>query len=201
MHAYTDRGFNSAVVQGALFNFAFYGLLFALSLMLQQGRGLSPMTSGLLFLPLTGLIAVGNLCAAPVAHRFGRRAVLLIGQAVLTIALLALAWASTASGLWPLILALIPTGFSSGLLVPTMTSQSIAAVEPSLRGAASAAFNTSRQVGAAIGIATFGPLLGTAHNLNAGFIACLVVATLATAGAFLLTAVVTPASAAKAGLR
>lgn len=41
-------------LQGALFNFAFYGVLFAMSLLLQQGRGLSAVTSGLLFLPLTG---------------------------------------------------------------------------------------------------------------------------------------------------
>ncbi|HLV55132.1 MAG TPA: hypothetical protein VKY71_06130 [Actinotalea caeni] len=44
----------TASLQGALFNFAFYGVLFAMSLLLQQGRGLSEVTSGLLFLPLTG---------------------------------------------------------------------------------------------------------------------------------------------------
>lgn len=44
----------TACLQGALFNFAFYGVLFAMSLLLQQGRGLSAVTSGLLFLPLTG---------------------------------------------------------------------------------------------------------------------------------------------------
>ncbi|HEY7046579.1 MAG TPA: MFS transporter [Jatrophihabitantaceae bacterium] len=184
---YSDRGFVSAAGQGALFNFAFYGLLFALSLMLQQGRGLSTMASGLLFLPLTGLIAVGTLCAAPFAQRIGRRGVLGIGQTVLAVTLLAVAWASTSAALWPLVLALVPAGFSAGLLVPTMTSQSIAAVEPALHGAASAAFNTSRQVGAAIGIATFGPLLGTAHDLTNGFVACVVVGAAATAVALALT--------------
>jgi DHA2 family methylenomycin A resistance protein-like MFS transporter len=98
------------------------------------------------------------------------------------------AWASTSSALWPLAVALVPAGFSAGLLVPTMTSQSIAAVEPALHGAASAAFNTSRQIGAAIGIATFGPLLGSAHNLTYGFITCVVVGSAATAAALLLTA-------------
>jgi DHA2 family methylenomycin A resistance protein-like MFS transporter len=176
---YSDRIFISTAAQGALFNFAFYGLLFAMSLMLQQGRGLSALTSGLLFLPLTGLISVGSLCAAPLAQRVTRRAVLGIGQTVLVLTLLAL---------WPLAVALIPAGFSAGLLVTTMTSQSIAAVERSLHGAASAAFNTSRQVGAAIGIATFGPLLGATHDLNNGFITCLIVGAAATLIALLLTA-------------
>lgn len=183
---YADRGFVTTAAQGALFNFAFYGLLFAMSLMLQQGRGFSAMTSGLLFLPLTGLIAVAAVCAAPLAQRIGRRAVLGVGHAVLTVALLAVAWASTAPNVWLLVLALVPAGFSSGLLVPTMTSQSIAAVDPALHGAASAAFNTSRQIGAAIGIATFGPLLG-ATDLKSGFIACTFVAAGATAVGLALT--------------
>jgi DHA2 family methylenomycin A resistance protein-like MFS transporter len=187
---YSDRGFVSAAVQGALFNFAFYGLLFALSLMLQQGRGLGALASGLLFLPLTGLISIGTLRAAPIAGRIGRPAVLGLSQAVLAVTLLAVAWASTSSALWPLVLALLPAGFFSGLLVPTMTSQSIAAVEPALHGAASAAFNTARQVGGAIGIATFGPLLGASHNLRDGFVTCVLVASGATAAALLLTLVV-----------
>ncbi len=110
---YSDPGFVSAGAQGALFNFAFYGLLFAMSLMLQQGRGLSALVSGLLFLPLTGLISIGTLCAAPLAGRIGRPAVLGVGQAVLAATLLAVAWASTSSALWPLVLALLPAGFFS----------------------------------------------------------------------------------------
>jgi MFS transporter, DHA2 family, methylenomycin A resistance protein len=195
---YSDRGFVTAAVQGALFNFAFYGLMFAMSLMLQQGRGLDALTSGLLFLPLTGLIAVGTLCAAPFAQRVGRRAVLGIGQTVLAVTLLAVAWASTSSALWPLVLALVPAGLSAGMLAPTMISQAIAAVEPTLHGGASAAFNTSRQVGAAIGIATFGPLLGTTQNLRTGFIACVVVSAAATVLELVLTFLVRPAPVAKA---
>jgi MFS transporter, DHA2 family, methylenomycin A resistance protein len=184
---YSDRGFVSSAVQGALFNFAFYGLLFAMSLMLQQGRGLNAWTSGLLFLPLTALISVGTLCAAPFARRVGRRAVLAIGQTVMAVTFLAVAWASTSDALSPFVFALLPVGFSGGLLVPTMTSQSIAAVEPGLHGAASAAFNTSRQVGGAIGVATFGPLLGTSRDLGNGFIACVVVGAAATAAALVVT--------------
>ncbi|MBO0872886.1 MAG: MFS transporter [Pseudonocardia sp.] len=195
---YSDRGFVTAAIQGALFNFAFYGLMFAMSLMLQQGRGLDALTSGLLFLPLTGLIAVGTLCAAPLAQRVGRRAVLGTGQTVLAVSLLAVAWASTSSALWPLVLALVPAGLSAGMLAPTMISQAIAAVEPALHGAASAAFNTSRQVGAAIGIATFGPLLGVTQNFRNGFIACVVVSAAATAAELALTSLVRPAPAVEA---
>lgn len=184
---YSDRTFVATAIQGGLFNFTFYGLLFAMSLMLQDGRGLSALVAGLLFLPLTGLISVGTLRTARLTQRFGRPRVIGISQAVLTVTLLAVAWAASASSLWPLMIALLPAGFFSGLLVPAMTSQSIAAVEPALHGAASAAFNTSRQVGGAIGIATFGPLLGTSHDLKSGFITCVLVTAAATGLTLLLT--------------
>lgn len=187
---YSDRSYVATAVQGALFNFTFYGLLFAMSLMLQQGRGLSALVSGLLFLPLTGLISIGGLRAPSLTHRLGRARVIGISQAVLTVTLLAVAWAASASSLWALTLALLPAGFVSGLLVPAMTSQSIAAVEPDLHGAASAAFNTARQVGGALGVATFGPLLGTTHDLTAGFVTCVLVTSAATAAALLITVTV-----------
>ena len=72
-------------------------------------------------------------------------------------------------------------------------SQAIAAVVPALHRSASAAFNTSRQIGAAIGIATFGPLLGTVHDLGDEFIICLLAGCAATSAALLLTATTWPA--------
>jgi len=91
-----------------------------------------------------------------------------------------------------MILALLPVGFSAGVLVPTMTTGAISAVQPSAHGAASAVFNTSRQVGAAIGIATFGPLLGSATGLRDGFVTCVLVAAAATVAAFALTLINRP---------
>jgi DHA2 family methylenomycin A resistance protein-like MFS transporter len=176
---YRDATFVGASLQGALFNFAFYGLLFALGLMLQQGRHLDAFASGLLFLPLTAAIPVASMCAASLAPRLGRGRLLFLGHGLLTASLLLIALAGTAAALWPLALALVPAGFSGGLLVPAMTAQSLTTVEPGAHGAASAAFNTARQVGSAIGVATLGPLLG-AGSLSASFQRCLLVAAAAT---------------------
>jgi DHA2 family methylenomycin A resistance protein-like MFS transporter len=184
---YRDVTFVSAGLQGTLFNFAFYGLLFAMGLMLQQGRHLDAFTSGLVFLPLTGAIPVANTCAAVLSHRLGRRTLLLIGHGLLTASLLLIALAASTAALWPLMLALLPAGFSSGLLVPTMTAQSLTTVARDAHGAASAAFNTARQVGSAIGVAALGPLLGTT-SLTAGFQRCLLVGAAATVVALTLAA-------------
>ncbi len=185
---YRTVTFAVPTVQGALFNFAFYGLLFALGLMLQQGRGLSAIVAGLLFLPLTGLIPVGAIAAAPLARRRSLRTVLGAGQSLLALSLVATAMIGAAHALWLLVLALVPVGFSAGLLVPTMTSLSLAGVEPGLHGAASSVFNTSRQVGAAIGIATYGPLLGDTGDVTDGFAFCVLIGAIATVVALLLGA-------------
>lgn len=184
---YAHRGFRTVMAQGALFNFTFYGLLFALSLLLQQGRGMSAFASGLLFLPLTGLISVGSLCAAPLGHRLGRRAVLALGQSAIALSLLGLAWAAGATALWPLALALVPAGLCAGMLVPTMTAQALATAGAEVHGAASAIFNTSRQFGGAVGVAVLGPLLGTADDLTHGFRVVALLGSAATATALLLT--------------
>ncbi|MDQ1293233.1 MAG: transporter, family, methylenomycin resistance protein [Actinomycetota bacterium] len=184
---YRDRTFLGSGAQGALFNFAFYGLLFALSLLLQQQRGLDALGAGLSFLPLTGMVAVGNLSAPRLAARIGRPRVLLAGQVLLTLSLAAVAFTGGLAVSWPLLLALAPAGFSSGLLVPTMTSQTLTTVETALHGAASAAFNTSRQLGAAVGVATFGPLLGIGLGLRDGFTVCILLAAAGTVVAGVLT--------------
>jgi DHA2 family methylenomycin A resistance protein-like MFS transporter len=57
-----------------------------------------------------------------------------------------------------------------------------------LVGAASGAFNTSRQLGGAIGVALFGILLGAGGHLGTGFTECMVVSIICIAVSTVLTA-------------
>ncbi|HEY3682318.1 MAG TPA: MFS transporter [Streptosporangiaceae bacterium] len=182
--------FTGSVVLGLLFNFAFYGLMFALSLLLQQAKGLSALATGLTFLSLTGLIAVGNLFAPPLAHRFGVRAAVHTGQALFAAGLIATAYTAVLDPRWPLVLALLPTGFGTGLMVPTMTARLIESAPAALAGAASAAFNTSRQFGSAIGVAIFGALMTTSGDYVGGFRTSMIIAIAAVAVSAVITATV-----------
>lgn len=180
--------FTGSAALGALFNFTFYGVMFALSLLLQQVKGESATFAGLSFLPLTGLIAIGNLVAPRLAARRTSNFVLFLGQALFGVGLLASLFTGVLEPAWPLLIALLPAGFGAGLLVPTMTSRLLETAAPHLAGAASGAFNTSRQVGGAIGVAAFGPLLGTGAALTDGFQLCLALAVVAVAASVLITA-------------
>ncbi|MFI9275472.1 MFS transporter [Kitasatospora sp. NPDC052896] len=175
---------------GALFNFAFYGLMFALSLLLQQVRGDSPLTAGLSFLPLTGLITAANLVAPRLTARRGSTFVLLVGLALFAAGLLGTALTEPLSSSLPLLLCLLPVGFGGGLIVPTMTTRLLESAPPELAGAASGAFNTARQVGGAVGVAVFGPLLGTGSELTQGFRLCVLLSVAAAALGALISATV-----------
>lgn len=174
---FSDRVYRTTLLQGALFNFSFFGLMFAMGLMLQQGRGMTAFQSSLLFLPLTAAVLVSNLLTAWLSDRFGTIRILAIAQVVFIMALLALGWTGVAGSLPGMVISLIPSGLAAGILVPIMTGQSLTTMPYELQGAASGGFNTARQLGSAIGVAVFGLLLGT--DLITGFGKCLAAAAVA----------------------
>jgi DHA2 family methylenomycin A resistance protein-like MFS transporter len=167
--------FIGSAILGALFNLSFYGVLFALSLLLQDVKGESALRAGLSFLPLTGLIFVGSLIAPRISLRTSTNSVLYLGQTLLAGGLLLTIFTAPLAQAWPLAISLLPMGFGSGLLVPTMTARMLESLPQDLTGAASGSFNTSRQLGGAIGVALFGTLLGSSSHINTGFTTCLTV--------------------------
>ncbi|WP_133645988.1 MFS transporter [Paraburkholderia flava] len=164
-----NRTFSAAVLFGICVNLTYYGVVFVLSLYLQQVRGDTPLQAGLAFLPLTGGFLVSNVASGWVVARYGSRVPMIIGAltGMLGYGLLHFADAQT-----PLIgllvpFLLIPSGM--GLAVPAMTTAILASVEPQRAGTASAILNTARQAGGAVGVAAFGALAsggGAAHIVS-----------------------------------
>ena len=161
---------------GFFFNFMFYGVLFALSLYFQNGLGYNALLAGISFLPFTGLVTAGNLVAPRVAERTHRLHVLIFGEALVAVSLLIGALAGYCDLRLLLFAALLPGGFGSGLLVPTMTSQTLVTVPIDSHGSATAGFNTFRQLGGAFGVSIFGPLVAGVADVRGGFVASLFVA-------------------------
>jgi DHA2 family methylenomycin A resistance protein-like MFS transporter len=182
----TNRSYLAVLAQGLAFNFALFGLVFVLGVLLQRGRGFSVGQSALVLSALTGSIMAGNLLAAFAGRPARSRRRLAATQAALAAALALTGWAAATGSTSALVLALAPTGLAAGILVPTMTTRVLAAVPLELHGTASAVFNTVRSVGSAVGVAVFGLLLGNApgaglapESLTAGFVRCAVAGCLA----------------------
>ena len=88
LELFRSRPVAVSVSVGFTFTIAFYGLVFLLSLYLQDVRGLSPLATGLAFVPMTGLTAFVTLVAPRAAARFGPRVPIALGQLLIVVGLL-----------------------------------------------------------------------------------------------------------------
>jgi DHA2 family methylenomycin A resistance protein-like MFS transporter len=156
-----NRTFSAAVLFGICVNLTYYGTVFVLALYLQHARGQTPLQAGLAFLPLTGGFLLSNVASGWAVARYGTRGPMIVGALIagLGYALLVPVTATTPLAAILLPFLLIPSGM--GLAVPAMTTTVLASVEPARAGTASAALNTARQAGGAVGVAAFGALAGS----------------------------------------
>lgn len=148
-----------SVAGGFTFTVAFYGLVFLLSLYLQQIRGLSPLATGLAFVPMTGLTAVVTLLTPRIAARSGPYLPMAAGQVLMALGLVGIGLAATNAPIWLLAVLTIPVGLGASLTVPTLTTLVVGSVPAERAGTASGVLNTCRQLGGALAIAVFGALV------------------------------------------
>ncbi|MFI6375696.1 MFS transporter [Streptomyces sp. NPDC050546] len=187
---------------GFALNIGFYGMVFLLSLYLQQTRGLSPLATGMAFLPMTLLTACVSPTTAWFAARFGARMPVITGQLVMAFGLVILALAPATAPTWLLVVLMIPVGAGGSLAVPAVTALLLDRVPGERAGTASGVLNASRQVGGALAVAVFGALVAQHgsffHGLRTSLLsaAALVLATAATS--LLLRPAPTSATAAPA---
>lgn len=156
---------------GFALNAGFYGIIFMLGLYYQELRGMSGIGAGLMFVPLAAVITSTNLLSPPMAERFGRRWVIVIGQAVMVLAMFAVIPLDADTPLWLVLVLLVPTGMGGAFAVPALTALLMDAVPAERAGTASGLLNSLRQTGGAMSVALFGVLLasdagGTGFSLS-----------------------------------
>ncbi len=143
-----------------------FGLFLFLTHHLQTVLDLSPLLSGLAFLPMVACIMLSaNLANTVGLPRFGPRIVLTTGLAVGALALARLsrldADSGYASGVLP---SLIGMGIGMGMIVSPAMSTATAGVRPGDTGVASALVNTMQQVGGSLGITVLSTIAATASD-------------------------------------
>jgi DHA2 family methylenomycin A resistance protein-like MFS transporter len=172
-----------ALTAGFIGMVGFYGVVFLQSLYFQQERGQSPWQTGLLFLPMTALVAILNPVAARTAVRFGRMPTIVGGLLTVAVGLAALGVAPVDMPVVLVAALMIPVGVGGSFTVPPITSLLIDSVPAPQAGTAGGVLNTSRQLGGSLGVAVFGAIVA-----QAGFMPGLRISLLLTALAVLATA-------------
>jgi MFS transporter, DHA2 family, methylenomycin A resistance protein len=145
---------------GTIVNLTYYGIIFIISLYLQQLLGYSAIQAGVAYLPLTATFIVANLVSGWLTGRAGPRTPMVIGAIVGATGFALLLPLGATSRYSSMIVAFILIPGGMGLAVPAMTTATLAAVDRKWAGTVAALLNTARQAGGAIGVAIFGALVG-----------------------------------------
>lgn len=147
------RPFRLLIIAGFLVTFSHVSVLFLESFHLQVSRGWDPIASGLALLPLSVGVIAGSSISSRASKRYGERLTTVRGLLVAALGmavLIALPWGLPASAVG---VANALVGFGSGLALPGISAVAMLAVPRHQAGVASAALNTARQLGGAIGVA------------------------------------------------
>jgi MFS family permease len=183
-----NRGFTSGMLVGLAVFAAGTGLLFVLSLFLQEGLHASPRDASLGLVPLTlGLIAAGFAAMGGLVAKLGRRLVF-IGLAVV---LAGCGWvlalvdhSGTNVGLWTLAPALFVIGIGIGLCFVTIPTVALGDAKPDEAGSASGSLSSIQQLASAIGSAAVASIFfhaatsGLDHAMKVSLIVVLAVTAL-----------------------
>jgi EmrB/QacA subfamily drug resistance transporter len=139
-----------------------YAFFFLVSLYVQQVLGYSPLEAGLAFLPFTVGIIVGAGVSQPLAKRIPVHFIALIGIGLAILGLIILRGAGVdGTYLGNLLPGIIPMSIGMGMTFLPLTLVATTGVSASDAGLASGLFNTSQQVGGALGLAVLSTIAAT----------------------------------------
>ena len=162
------RLFNSATrtvanVSRGLVYAGMFGMFFFAGQFLQDVQGYSPLRAGLAFLPVPFSVFVSSqLVSKVLASRIRPKVLMLTGITTVVVSLVLSSQLHAGFSYGQLLVALVLLGVGSGISLVSLTTASLAGVEPGDAGAASGLVNVMQQVGAALGLAVLVGVLGAA---------------------------------------
>jgi EmrB/QacA subfamily drug resistance transporter len=164
LHVILDRTRGGAYVAVFLSGIAIFGVFLFLTYYLQVVKGDSPLTTGLLFLPLVaGILVSSNVASIVTLPRVGPRVLIasgmLMGAAAMAYLTQLTVTSSYPRGVLP---ALIVMGLGLGTVIAPATNTATAGVRREDSGVASALVNTMQQVGGSIGVSALSTIALTA---------------------------------------
>jgi EmrB/QacA subfamily drug resistance transporter len=147
---------------------AMFGLFFLLLQHLQQVMGYSPFRAGLALIPMALAAIVVSPAAPPIAQRYGMRAVMGLGMAVIAVGLGLMSLYADEAAYWPVLASTTLLGTGIALAATPATEAIVAALPPAKQGIASALNDITRELGGVLGIAVLGSVFNTVYRAEVG---------------------------------
>jgi EmrB/QacA subfamily drug resistance transporter len=173
---FRSAGFTWGTILATLVSFAMFGIMFAMPQYFQEVRGVDAFGSGLRMLPMIGGMLVGmiggtrlqsprrNSAGRPGEPLAGAKTMVTVGFTVMAAALAVGALTSITSSTGFAAAWFAVAGLGLGLSMPSAMNAALGALSAERSGAGSALITAMRQVGATIGVAVLGTVLGRAYR-------------------------------------
>jgi predicted MFS family arabinose efflux permease len=167
---FAHRSFSAGLLTQICFWAGQASFFVVLALYLQEGRGMRPLSAGLVFTVLAVAYSVAATIAPKLSARYGRQVitrgalVLAAGHVMLLAAVLQIGTHGSLVMLFP---GLIAVGFGMGLVLAPLAGTILTTLDPARAGAASGMLSTMQNVGNALGVAVTGVIFFGA--LNGGY--------------------------------
>jgi EmrB/QacA subfamily drug resistance transporter len=159
LHLFKERSITLGSITLLLNFFALYGVLFFVSLFLQNVQGVDAIGAGVRLLPLIGVFSATSPFAGRITTRFGARVPITVGLALTTISLVGLTGLHQSSSFWALCPSLMGIGLGAALVVVASTEAIIASAPVDEAGVAGGLQGISGQLGGVLGAAILGSIL------------------------------------------
>ena len=151
-----------ANVAGFILGTAMFAMFLMLTLYMQQVLGYSAMKTGVAYLSVAGTAILWSAVAAQLVTKIGVKPVLIAGMSFLTLGLIYFTQVSVGgSYLGDLLPGFLLIGIALGFSFVPISIAALAGVEAAESGLASGLFNTSQQIGGALGIAALSAVATT----------------------------------------
>ncbi|MFL9949329.1 MFS transporter [Paraburkholderia agricolaris] len=168
LHFFRSPVFSASAFASSVSGLVFYGLFFLLSLYFQSARGWSPLQTGLAFLPLTAMVAIGSFASGALNRAYGAQRLVCGGFLLYALGFAGLLALADNAPYWRIALCFPAVGFGAGVITPAATAALMTTVDKARAGVAAGVLNASRQTGSAFGVAIFGALMSAVQPLDTG---------------------------------
>jgi len=153
LRLFSNRSFRTCNAVSLFSAAGFLALLYATPLFLQEGRGVSALTSGLTTFPEAIGVLVSTQVVARLYPYVGPRRLIMIGLVSVSVFMASMCLMGQDTDLWLMRGLMFLTGAGMAFSFTSVQAASFATISTARTGQASAIFNAQRQIGASMGVA------------------------------------------------
>ena len=158
---FRNMNIGTTMLVGFAVNSVMFGVTFAFALYFQRVLLFSTVETGIAFLPFALMIIAANVVGGRSVARFGLRIPMFAGLVIAAAGCALLLGIDRNTTYLEILPGQLLIRLGIGLVVPAITTGTLAAVPSARSGVASGALNAVRQTGGAVGVALFGALMTT----------------------------------------